>query len=286
MSSSYYNRAMTNQSIKKFPASRGLAWFTGSVNLLRAQPARLLLIGLILQFLMGFTQMGALGFLLILAIPALTAGVMQSMSMVERGFRPPLMTLFSAFTDPQKIIRLFILSLVMFAIGTLVAGIMLSGISDSLDAQFLAQLEQGDFEAIALANPEVIQRLAIALAVGLMLSASVVYFSVPLVWFRDKPAGTAILEGLVGMLRNWLPFLVLGGLLAIVAMPVAILTITLLVNSMSGGISSTFLTLVMLLMMVAYQLLIFGAQYLSFKEIFGSGGEESELKQDESQFVA
>lgn len=277
---------MSEQSIKKLPASRGLAWFTGSIALLRAQPARLLLIGLILQFLMGFTQMGAFGFLLILAIPALTAGVMQSMSMVERGFRPPLMTLFVAFSDPQKMIRLFILSLVMIAIGALVAGFLLSGISESIDAEFLARLEQGDLEAIALENPEVIQRLAVALAIGLMLSATVVYFSVPLVWFRNRSAGTAILEGLAGMLRNWLPFLILSGLLAVVAIPVVLLTLALLVNSLGAGASSTFLTLVMLLTMVVYQLLIFGAQYLSFKEIFGTGEEQSELKQDESQFVA
>ena len=277
---------MSKQSMKKLPAARGLAWFSGSITLLRAQPARLLLIGLVLQLLMGLTQVGALGFLLIVAIPALTAGVMQSMSVVERGFRPSLMTLFCAFSEPQKVLRFFVLSLVMITIGTLTAGAMLSGIAGSIDAEFLAKLEEGDLEAIAMANPALIQRVAMALALGLMVSGTIVYFSVPLIWFRNRPTGAAILEGLVGMLRNWLPFLVLGGLLAVVAMPVAILTITLLANSLSAGASSTILTLIMLLMMVAYQLLLFGAQYLSFKEIFGTGEEDTESVSDDSQLVA
>ncbi|MFT5139398.1 MAG: hypothetical protein ACI9H8_001594 [Lysobacterales bacterium] len=277
---------MSEPSIKKLPASRGLAWFSGSLILLRAQPVRLLLIGLVLQFLMGFTQMGALGFLLILAIPALTAGVMQSMSLVERGHRPPLMTLFCAFSEPQKVTRLFVLSLVMIAVGALTAGGMLSGLADTLDAELLRQLEEGDLEAIAMANPELIQRLALALVVGLMVSTFLVYFSVPLVWFLNRPAGAAILEGLAGMLRNWLPFLVLSGLLAIVAMPLVILTVFMLVGAFSTGASSNMLTLLMLLLMVAYQLLLFGAQYLSFKEIFGNGEENSEMDSNDGQLIA
>ena len=272
--------------MKKLPASRGLAWFTGSIGLLRAQPSRLLLIGLLMQFLMGLTQIGVLGLLLVLAVPALTAGVMQSMSLVERGIRPPLMTLFCAFSDPQRIIRLFIISLVMIAIALLSASFLLAGITESIDTEFLSRLEQGDIEALSMADPILIQRLAIALLAGLLISGSIAYFAVPLIWFHKMPAGTAILEGLVGMLKNWLPFLVLGGLMGILTLPVAILTLTLLANSMSGGATSTVLTLVMLLIMVFYQLLIFGAQFLSFKEVFGTGEEETDIQSDDGQLVA
>jgi len=272
--------------MKKLPASRGLAWFTGSLMLLRAQPSRLLLIGLVLQFLLGLTQMGLMGLLLVLAIPALTAGVMQSMSVVERGLRPPLMTLFCAFSESQRVIRLFVLSLVMIVTGLLIAGAMLSGITDALDSEFMISLEQGDVEALIMANPELIQRLVIALAVGLLVSGSMAYFAVPLIWFRDRPAGSAILEGFAGMIKNWLPFLVLGGLLAIVAMPLVILTAIVLANSVSEGASSTFLTLFMLLLMVAYQLLMFGAQYLSFKEVFGTGEENKRTGANDGQLVA
>jgi hypothetical protein len=272
--------------MKKLPASRGLAWFSGSLALIRAQPVRLFLIGLVLQFLMGLTQASALGLLLVIAIPALTAGVMESMSLVERGFRPPLMTLFCAFSDSQKVMRLFIISLIMIAVGLLSASVLLSGVAGSLDPEFLSQLEQGDVEALSSADPALIQSLAFALVVGLFVSGSLAYFAVPLIWFHKMPAGTAILEGLVGMMKNWLPFLVLGGLLAIVALPVGILSATLLANALMEGQGSTLLTLLMLLMMVAYQLLIFGAQFLSFKEIFGTGEDESGPTTDDNQLVA
>ena len=78
--SSYYNSVM-----QKLPASRGLAWLAGSLALLRSQMARLLLIGLVLQFLMGFTQAGVLGIAFVLVIPALSAGVLQAMFSVEQG---------------------------------------------------------------------------------------------------------------------------------------------------------------------------------------------------------
>mgnify|MGYP001827484776 CR=1 FL=1 len=272
--------------MNKLPAARGLAWFSGSLMLLKAQPLRLLLIGLVLQFLMGLTQLSALGLLLIMAVPALTAGVMEAMSIVERGFRPSLVTLFSAFSDTQKVLRLFIISLVMIAAGLLSASILLSGVAGSLDQEFLNRIEQGDVDALATADPALIQSLATALLVGLFISGSLAYFSVPLVWFRGLPAGTAILEGLVGMLKNWLPFLVLGALLAVVALPVGILSATLLANALMGGQASALVTLLMMLLMVAYQLLVFGAQYLSFKEIFGTGQDQPETRPDDNQLVA
>jgi hypothetical protein len=272
--------------INRLPASKGLAWFAGSVALFRSQPARLLLIGLVLQFLMGFTQAGALGLLLVLAIPVLTAGVMQAMSMVERGLTPPLMTLFCAFSESQKTMRLFILGLVVIAVGLLCASFLLSGAVQSMDADFLAKLEQGDIEALTMADPLLIQRLAIALIVGLMVSGSIAYFSVPLIWFHNLSVGTAILEGLVGMLKNWAAFLVLGGLMALVFVPVAMVTSALLLSTTGGGALSTILTLLMLLMMVAYQLLVFGSQFMSFRDVFGTGKEEPDGQHDDNQLVA
>jgi len=262
--------------MRKLPASRGLAWFAGSLALFRAQAARLLLIGLIFQFLVGFAQVGALGFLFVLAIPALTAGVMQSMSMVERGLKPPLMTLFCAFSVPERLMRLFILSVIMIAIGTLAAAMVLSGFTQDLDPQFLSQLESGDLKALSTADPLLLQRLLLAVLAGFFLSGSIAYFAIPLIWFQGRKTGAAILNGLAGILRNLLPFLVLAGLLGILAMPVALLSASLLASSVGPGPSSTFLTLLMLLLMVTYQLILFGAQYLSFKEVFGTGREDTQ----------
>jgi hypothetical protein len=271
--------------MNKLPAARGLAWFSGSLQLIKAQPARLLLIGLVLQFLMGLTQMGAAGILFVLAIPALTAGVLQAMLIVEQGSRPPLMSLFVVFSSPDRLLRLFFLSAITIAIATLAAGAILAGSADLLDQELLTSLEKGDVGALSMLDPELLVRIAYAVIVGLFVSGTLGYFSIPLVWFHDQPAGAALMNGLVGLLKNWLPFLVLGGLLAVVSLPVALLTVTMLATSASAGGASTILTLIMLLVMVAYQLLMFGAQYVSFKEVFGTG-QQSEPPADDSQLVA
>ena len=195
--------------MKTVPASRGLAWFTGSLLLFRSQFSRLLLIGLVLQFLMGASQAGIVGFLVLLAIPALTAGVMQSLFMAERGYKPPLITLFCAFSSSAKVSRLFLLGVIMIAIAMLTAGAILAGGVGDLDPAILTRLEQGDIEALNLADPAMLERIILSLLAGVMISGTLVYFAVPLVWFLDKPTGTAILAGLAGMIRNWAAFLVL-----------------------------------------------------------------------------
>ncbi len=235
---------------------------------------------------MGLTQFGMLGFLLVLAIPALTAGVMQAISIVERGLRPPLMALFEAFYWPDRLIRLFLLSAVLIASGTLAAGLILSGSMELMNQDLLTRLEQGDLEALSETDPALIQRLAMAVLAGLAVSGSIAYFSIPLVWFRGQPAGAAILSGLAGMLKNWRPFLVLGGLLGVMAIPVMLITLALLATTAGAGGTSTILTLVMLLVMVAYQLLLFSAQYLSFKEVFGTGQDDNPPAHEEDQLVA
>ena len=270
--------------MQKLPASRGLAWLTGSVALLRAQWARLILIGLILQFLMGFTQAGVLGILFVLAVPALTAGVLQAMFSVEQGIRPSLFTLFSAFTSPERMMRLFVLGVVMIAAGTLTAGAMLAGSVETLNPELLSRLESGEVEALALIDPVALQRIVLSVIAGVAISGSIGYFAIPLIWFQGKSTGTAILNGLTGMFRNWLPFLVMGALLMVVAIPVVIIIAVLFSRPGGGSGISAILTLIMLLVMVIYQLLLFGAQYLSFKEVFGTGHPDT--SSESNQLVA
>lgn len=260
---------------RKLPAARGLAWFSGSISLLRAQPVRLLLIGLVLQFLMGFSQFGLVGVLMLLAIPALTAGVLQSMTLADRGYRPPLMTLFSAFSDTARLLRLFILGAVSGIVALLTAGVIMSGSLEAMSPEILSRLEQGDVQALVGVDPELVQRLALGVLTGLLVSGSIAYFAIPLIWFQGRPVGVAISEGLVGMIRNWAPVLVMGLLLAIVAMPVALATVAMMAASYGAGQASPLLTLIMLLMMVAFQMLLFGAQYHASREIFGIGMGES-----------
>ena len=91
------------QPIRKVPAARGLAWFSGSWELVRRQPLRLLLISLFFQFFLGFSQADVLGLLVILCLPVLSAGMLHAFFLVERGEKPMLAVLFMPFTAKKSV---------------------------------------------------------------------------------------------------------------------------------------------------------------------------------------
>ena len=206
-------------SVNVFPAVRGLSWLTHALTLLGQQPLRLLLLGLVLQMLAGLTQAGALGILFVLFVPALTAGILRAMYLVEGGYSPPLATLFSAFGRPDRLLRLVLLGGLMLLGGIAAVMLVLSNVIAGMDPAVLARLEQGDVEVLLGMDPGILQRLMLALVAGLLLSGMVSYFAIPLVAFMDVPLGRALLEGLRAMLKNWRPFLVLGLMLAVLAVP-------------------------------------------------------------------
>ncbi len=128
----------------------------------------------------------------------------------------------------------------------------------------------------------------ISMLAGLLVSASVSYFAVPLVWFRDQPLGRAIGLGLLGMLKNWRPFLVLGLLVAALGLPVALLTAIVFVGSAADSPVSPVLSVFMLLLVVVFQLILFGTQYRSFREVFGTAGTSAieDARKPDDQLVA
>ena len=81
-------RAGTPFEARRVAPSRGFGWLGESLALLKAQTARLLLIALLLQLILGFTQLPIVGLLVILAVPALNAGVLQCFHVTAAGGRP------------------------------------------------------------------------------------------------------------------------------------------------------------------------------------------------------
>jgi hypothetical protein len=272
--------------IERLPAGRGLAWLTAALELLRRQPFRLLLFGLVMQFLAGLTQAGALGILFVLSVPALTAGILRAFYTVDSGQRPPLIMLFSAFGSPDRLLRLVLLGGLMLAGAIAAVMLVLSGTIAGMPPDTLARLEQGDVEALLTVDPGILERLMFALIAGLLISGTLSYFAVPLIAFMDLPLGRAIAAGLSGMLRNWRPFLVLGLVLAVLAVPVAVLSALVLGLSATGSGVSPLLTLLMLLAAVIYQMIVFATQYVAFREIFGLRPPAARLTEDGGQLVA
>ncbi|MDX1460647.1 MAG: hypothetical protein R3348_06270 [Xanthomonadales bacterium] len=253
--------------MKRVAPSRAAAWLGGSIGLLRTQALRLILIGLILQFLSGLGQAGVLGFLVVLAIPALSAGVLEALHMSAQGLTPPVMTLFSAFQARRRLVRLFLLATIMLFASLGVAGLVLSDSLQNVSPEWTAALERGDVAALVQSDPELLQRIGLAALGGLAVSGILGFFTIPLIWFHGLPLARALGAGLSALLVNLPAMLVMVLLMASLAVPLVLL-VSLLLSA--GG--STLVTLLMLLLAVAYQVIAFGVQLFAFGDVFGLSG--------------
>ena len=108
----------------------------------------------------------------------------------------------------------------------------------------------------------------------------------PLIWFKKLGMGGAVLLGLRAMLRNWKPLLLIGFLLGVLLVPIALLFGAFYVSAL-GEPASTLLAFLLLLLGPFFQLLLFGTQYMAFKDIFGLDAlPEPDEKQPADQLVA
>ncbi len=255
--------------IRKLPAARGLAWISGSWELVRRQPLRLLLISLFFQFFLSFSQADALGLLVILCLPALSAGMLHAFFLVERGEKPMLAVLFMPFTARRSAGQLLLLGGVVMVLGLLVVSLMLAGQMVDIDPEILSSIEQGNLDALQLVDPQMIETAVLAMVIGAAVSGTATYFSVPLIWFNKQGMGSAVVMGLKALGRNWKPLLMIGLLLGILAVPIALLLGSFYLSTLSDGIASTWLAFLLLLLGPMFQLLLFGTQYLAFRDIFG-----------------
>ena len=259
----------TVQHIKKLPAARGLAWLSGSWELLKRQPLRLLLVSLFFQFFLSFSQVEAVGLLVILCLPVLSAGMLHAFALVERGEKPTLAVLFMPFTTKKSISRLLLLGGIVLVLGLLVVSLVLAGQMVDIDPEILRRIEQGDLDAIQLIDPQIMESAVLAMAIGAAVSGSITYFSVPLIWFRQQAVGSALIMGLKALGRNWKPLLVIGLLLGVLAVPIVLLFGSLYLSALSEGSSSAWLAFLLLILGPVFQLLLFGTQYMAFRDIFG-----------------
>lgn len=264
------------------PASRGLAWLFTSASLIRLQFWRLLTVAVFIQLAMSFTQIPIVGLIIVLAIPVLSAGMLQCFDHVRRGLPLSPMVLFTPFSNRQLAMRLFLLGGVIALAAVLLITWMLSGIQELQDPELLARIEQGDLDAVLALDPAVVRRAILAIVLGVSIGVILSNFTIPLIWFRQMTLGPAIVTGFKAMCRNWMPFLLLGVMLVVLSIPVFI-TLGLLVGiaAVAGGPGILQYALVLLVVLMM-QLLMYGAQYCSFAEIFELG-EGDLLNQDPAQ---
>lgn len=268
-------------SIHKLPAARGLAWLSGSWGLIKRQPIRLLLIGLFFQFFLSFSQIQAVGLLVIIGLPILSAGMLHAFFLVEQHEKPMLAVLFMPLLARKGVSSLLLLGGIVIVLSLLIVSFSLAGPMMEIDPEILSRIERGELEAIQLVDPQVLENAVLAMAAGAAISGCITYFAIPLIWFRHLGVGQALVMGLKGMGRNWRPLLVIGVLLGILAIPIVLLFGSLYLSTLSDGTSSSLLAFLLLLLGPLFQLMLFGTQYLAFRDIFGlevprSGQDRSE----------
>lgn len=255
------------------PAARGLAWLLTAAKMLRMQAWRLLTVAVILQLILSLTRLPVLGLLIALAIPILSAGMLQSFHQVRRGVPLSPAVLFSPFADGVISARLFLLGGLIGLIAVILISWLLSGLNELQDPELIARLEQGDLDAVLALDPAVLQRAFLSVAIGIAVSGTIGYFAVPLVWFRRMRIAAAIGTGLKALVRNWLPFITLGLVLVVLSIPLMLLVgLVVGLTAVSGGPGMLQYALVLFVVLVI-QLLMFGTQYCAYAEIFELGGE-------------
>lgn len=274
------------QLIRKLPAARGLAWLSGSWGLFKRQPIRLLLISLFFQFFLSFSQTGALGLVVILCLPILSAGLLQAFFLVEHGQKPMLAVLFTAFMARGSTSQLLLLGAVAMAIALLIVSLAMAGQMLDIDPDIIVRIEQGDLDALQLIDPQVLESAVLAMGLGAAISGTITYFSIPLIWFRKHGMGSALVMGLKGLGRNWKPLVVVGILLGLLAVPIVLLFGSFYLSAISEGTASSLLAFLLLLLGPMFQLLLFGSQYLAFRDIFGLDETAVAVEKTKNQLVA
>ena len=279
---------MINRQARVVPARHGIAWLVQSMTLLRAQPARLFLLAMLLQVMMGLTQVPIVGFLLIISVPALSAGLLQAFLVTAEGGKPSPNLLFRPLLSGAHSMRMLAMGALMFAVGVLTVSLVLSGSEAILDPELLSRIEQGDVEALSSLDQGALHKMVLAFLIGISVSGTLSYMTIPLMWFHDRRLGPALGEGLKALVVNWKPFLVLGLGLAALLIPVSLAAgiLFLWAGGSAGGLAFVVLGLVMLLLL-AFQLILFGTQFCAFRDIFGlDTGQADSEESDEGQLVA
>jgi hypothetical protein len=250
------------------PARQGIAWLTQTLLLIRAQPSRLLFLAVLLQLILGLARVPVLGLIIVLAVPALSAGILQAFWQAAAGKRITASVLFAALLAGAKTGRFMALGAILFAVAIVSVSLMVSGSQDLISPELLARIEQGDVDALGELDPELVMRFAYAVAVGVGISGTLSYLAIPLLWFRDEKLVASIINGCKAMMLNWRPFTMLALGLVLLLIPVAALMAILFSFAASAGILSVLFAGLVMLIALAFQLVVFGTQFCAFRDIY------------------
>lgn len=258
--------------IQRVGFNQGFGWLIHSARLLQQGSKTLIGVGALWLLISMVAIIPLIGQLLLAVItPMLTAGVLVAFDQVAASRQAPSAILLTAWHRPKARPKLLMLGL-WTIIGAMVA-------LSFLASWLTQQISEAELQA-ALAQPEnfvaVMERLEAGMGmylaigtVGLVLMG--LYFAIPLVIFGDAGLWPAIRASLKAIVINALAFI--GYLLTlIVVIGAFLMVLTSLISLLTGlpGMVGTMLAQIMILVLsMGLQILLAGAQYVAFCQIFG-----------------
>ena len=274
------------KSFRVLPPSRGFAWLSQSVAILRFQAGRLLFLAVLMQVIISLVQVPILGLFILLSVPGLNAGILEAFHQAGRGQAAQVNVLFAPLVSSRHRVRFFLMGGLILLVSIVCVTFVL-GSTTEIDEALLLRLQQGDMAALEEVDPTFIQRLMASFLISIAISGTMTFFSIPLVWFLGRGLGRSIGEGLKALMANWKPMLGLGLVLLGVFLPVSLLLMLFMQLALVGGLLGTLGMGLVMMVVLLFQLLLFGTQYCSFREIFElEPPEPEEPEHSDDQLVA
>jgi hypothetical protein len=238
-------------------AERGIRWISDAAQLIRANPAPFLLMGLAIGVLAILPLLGALA----LAVfgPALYAGIVFAASEQAAGRPADIQHLLRGFQQPGKLPRLVMLCLPGVAAGLLVAIVAVVVIGSALAAAGAPPPSGNqplDLPELGAAGPLFVL-VAIVIAV---VAYAAVFFAIPRVMLTDVDALTAIGDSLRACRAN------LGAFgLYVATMIVVVLLVSAVASLLLGWLSILLAQMVTMALTVP---IFSSAMYIAWRDVF------------------
>lgn len=270
---------MSGPEYRKPGFAAGIRWLPAAAELLFSSfgpLAGLAALWLLVSMIAVIPIIGQLAMMLI--TPLLTAGAIAAFAQVSAGRRPAPTVLFAAWGRSDLRNRLFALG--AFAVlGSLAALVV---VSSWLGSQITPEQIQA-----AQQSPEAMAGILEQLSFGPMLLVAVVilaavmtamYFAIPLVMFRDIRTVGALITSLRAVLANWSAFLGFGlvAIVMIIALGFVFGVVTITLSLAMGTAAQMISQVMFMLVAMLVQVLMAGAQWIAYADVFGSPGQGKE----------
>lgn len=265
--------------MRRVPIGRGVRWIADGANLLGHAPgplAGIAALWLLVSMVQFFPLVGPL--LLILFMPLLTAGLLTAFHRVARDERPGPLTLFDGWRNPQTRGPLIVLGLFVLLGLLAIMAVFSAWLGAGASADDLTRLAESPEALMAFMAERTLWTLIIPVAIiGAVILAGL-YFGVPLVKFAGARPPAAVAASLRACLRNWAALLIFGLVATGVVLAGALIAMLIaapltLAFGEGGGVLAQ---IPMMLIALILQLVLSGAQYRAFVEIFGEPDGEDE----------